>query len=144
MRRRFHGTMNACGVGLDTARQPCNNSKCQLCSILALGFRASSYGSYGAGVYTSSAPAKADSFVPGNGCVKSMFMVLAAAGVVSFDKTSAGVTRDENGVQIDSYVHESHTADELVCYDERACLPRYLIVYSNDRINISRHYRALL
>lgn len=61
--------------------------------------------------------------------MKSMFLVLAAAGVVSFDKKSAGVTRDESGRRIDSYVHESHTADELVCYDERACLPRYFVVY---------------
>lgn len=133
VRRRFHGTSNVCGVGADLNSPPCNLPSCNVCSILASGFRAGPSGIYGAGVYSSSAPGKSNGYVRGdfttqNGRrVRCMFLVVAAAGLVT---NTPRVRRNANGVVFDSYVHDLPGADELVCFDDRSCVPAYLIVYT--------------
>ena len=67
--RRWHGTTRKCKIGDEGVTKFCSNPSCSLCCIMKTSFdisffaKKTSFGRFGAGIYTSSTSSK---FVPGS------------------------------------------------------------------------------
>merc|ERR1711972_1180602 len=105
--------------------QPCHNDSCAVCSIIRGGFKMKYAGQaveakLGAGIYSSSNPAKA--FKYGN--KRAMFVTNVACGVADVSKSFGDLPRGTH----------SRIAnvgdDECVVFEGSAMVPRYLLIFA--------------
>ncbi|CAI2174729.1 1670_t:CDS:2 [Funneliformis geosporum] len=145
--RRFHGTIMECLLGIETDTL-CSNLKCAVCGIITEGYKleyakSSRFGcqKFGEGIYFSGTSSKSDDF---NGKslkifegikYKVMFLNKVIVGrtfeLIQADKSLTGPPKN-----YDSVVGEPGSLlnyDELVVYNESACIPQYLIVYEKSK-----------
>ncbi|CAG8533997.1 13634_t:CDS:2 [Funneliformis mosseae] len=145
--RRFHGTKMECRLGVETDAL-CSNSNCAVCRIITEGYKldfakSSRFGcqKFGEGIYFSGTSSKSDDFnskslITSEGIkYKVMFLNKVIVGR-TFELTQADKTLTGPPNNYDSIVGEPGTLlnyDELVVYDESACIPQYLIVYEKSK-----------
>ncbi|RGB33356.1 hypothetical protein C1646_654462 [Rhizophagus diaphanus] len=141
--RRFHGTRMKCLLGIQTDML-CPDMNCAVCRIITEGYKLIyaktsrfKYQKFGDGIYFSSTSSKSDDFNKKsmkyyNGVnYKVMFLNKVVVGR-AFELTQEKRTLTGPPINYDSVVGEPSTLlyyDELVVYDESACIPQYLVVY---------------
>ncbi|CAG8658708.1 6602_t:CDS:2 [Ambispora leptoticha] len=146
--RRFHGTKMNCFVGLLKTAILCSDNTCAICCIIREGYKLKFVGTgeislafqrFGRGLYFSGTSSKSDDYNEKslknyNGFkYKAMLLnkVVVGKGFPQIvDDTN--LVRPPNGY--DSILGEPSSTgnlnyDEVVVYDEAACLPQYLIIY---------------
>lgn len=118
--RRYHQTTMNCNF----SGTPCADRTCAVCSIILNGFKlryAGATGSwFGAGLYSSATPSESYRF----GNKRAMFVVNVACGKADIS-TGSGPLPPGTHSRIVEVGH-----DECVVFDERAMVPRYLLVFS--------------
>eukprot|EP01094_Clydonella_sp_ATCC50884_P021154 TRINITY_DN4583_c0_g1_i1.p1 TRINITY_DN4583_c0_g1~~TRINITY_DN4583_c0_g1_i1.p1 ORF type:complete len:479 (-),score=112.80 TRINITY_DN4583_c0_g1_i1:118-1554(-) len=153
VRRRFHGTSASsdCRVYAGLAGAPCaDHTQCAACGIMTSGFDSSFAGKtaartnfqlrYGRGIYFSSVSGKSNDYseqsekVHGDKRYRMMFICSVAAGH-AFVTTETALDDSQcppNGYHsvVGDVSDHGLNYDEIVVYDNRAVLPRYLISYS--------------
>jgi len=126
---RYHGTSRNCTLGSNGNTRLCSSTVCALCSILRTSFKvglANPGGSFGAGVYTSSAASKAYGYMRGSGAMILTKVVLGKVYKVGtvWNRVSScpsgynSVVYDENG-----------TSNETIIYTDDAIRPVFLIIF---------------
>ncbi|KAG9291256.1 hypothetical protein G9A89_021758 [Geosiphon pyriformis] len=146
--RRFHGTKMSCLIGLLGTATLCSDITCAICCIIKEGYKLRFVGTgeislafqrFGRGLYFSGTSSKSDDYNEKslknfNGLrYKAMLLNRVIVGK-GFPQTTddTHLIRPPNGY--DSILGEpSDTGnlnyDEIVVYNEAACLPQYLIIY---------------
>lgn len=118
--RRFHATTMNC----DFSGTPCRDPTCAVCCIIKDGFKLECAGAtgswFGRGLYSTATPSEAYHF----GNKRAMFVVNVACGKPEISKGSGPLPAGTHS----RIVHVAH--DECVVFDERAMVPRYLLVFA--------------
>ncbi|GBC08148.1 hypothetical protein RclHR1_07930005 [Rhizophagus clarus] len=143
--RRFHGTRMKCLLGIETDTL-CSDMTCAVCRIITEGYKLMyaktsrfKYQRFGDGIYFSSTSSKSDDFnreslKNHNGVnYKVMFLNKVVVGR-AFELIQEVRNLKGPPINYDSVVGEPSASlyyDELVVYNESACIPQYLIVYEN-------------
>jgi len=154
----FHGTQQAegCGFGSDLGAAPCDARDCRLCNILRTSFSLRHAGSvaarpaanqrYGAGLYFSACSGKANDYASDrvlHGKVwGAIFLCKVAVGTsyeTEDDFTLDGFPAAADGAgelpppgfdSVCGVVGRRLNYPETVVYDERACVPSFLVIYT--------------
>ncbi|CAG8528221.1 4537_t:CDS:2 [Paraglomus occultum] len=149
--RRFHGTSMKCLLNLllsESQRVLCLDPQCSLCGIIRCGYSLKHAGTsavsatfqrFGPGIYFSGTSSKSDDYNEGSATFyngekyKAMLLNKLIVGR-GFTETKDNVQLTEPPPGYDSVLGEPRITsnlnyDEVVVYDERACLPKYLIIY---------------
>lgn len=149
----YHGTSSLCNVGVNASSRPCLDPGCNVCNIMANGFKCefaetSLVGGqrfalrFGVGLYSSSTSGKANDYSKGAELphagkrFRGMFVVDVVAGM-SY-KTDAARLRSPD---VESILRNDYDSvmgipgdnlnfDELVVYDNDAMIPTFYISYS--------------
>ncbi|KLO15229.1 ADP-ribosylation [Schizopora paradoxa] len=139
--RRWHGTRRECTLGEKGSTQFCGSSSCSLCNIVKTSFdlaffgKKTSWGRFGAGIYTSSTSSKADDY-SNNVNQSSLKAVLLNKVIVG---KGAKLTHDDPNRSGPPAGHDSVLGekggnlnyDELVVYTNDAIRPSYLVMFDN-------------
>jgi hypothetical protein len=141
--RRFHGTKMKCLLGIKTDSL-CSDITCAVCGIITEGYKLVyaktskfKYLKFGDGIYFSATSSKSDGFnreslrYCNNAKYKVMFLNKVIAGR-TFELTQENRELTGPPANYDSVVAEPGTNlyyDELIVYNESACIPQYLVVY---------------
>jgi len=122
---RYHGTRRGCKLGDDGQTTLCTSSSCAVCSILKTSFQvslANPGGSFGQGIYTSSASNKSAGYSSGV-----MFLTKVVMGKVY--KVTSSARSCPSGHQ--SVVYNANgPSDETVVYTNEAIRPVFLIIFA--------------
>jgi len=137
--RRWHGTRRKCTLGDKGCTTFCSDAQCSLCCIVKTSYdlaqfgKKTSWGRFGAGIYTSSTSSKAndysstDSYSPWNAVLLNKVVVGKGYKILN---DSPSMTAPPAGY--DSVLAEvggSLNYDELVVYTNDAVRPSYLVMY---------------
>ncbi|CAG8550022.1 2864_t:CDS:2 [Diversispora eburnea] len=146
--RRFHGTRMKCLLGI-SSDNICYDTTCALCNIISNGYKLSYNGinfpcqKFGPGLYFSGTSSKSDYFSKdsyrkdsaneNDKFYKVMFLTKVVVGR-AYEMLEENTSMKGPPQNYDSVVGEPNkdgklNYDELVVYQEEACLPQYLIVY---------------
>ncbi|KAF8966937.1 hypothetical protein BDZ97DRAFT_1657074, partial [Flammula alnicola] len=127
---RYHGTMRKCTLGSPGNTQLCSNTTCALCSILRTSFKtslANPSGSFGPGIYSSSAANQAYSFTGGGtGAIILTKVILGNVRSVNRGNEVMSCPPGFNSVVYDS---QNGTLNETIVYSDDAIRPVFLIVF---------------
>ncbi|CAG8443227.1 10306_t:CDS:2 [Ambispora gerdemannii] len=146
--RRFHGTKMNCFIGLLTSASLCYDNTCAICCIIREGYKLKFVGTgeislafqrFGRGLYFSGTSSKSDdynekSLKSYNGLkYKAMLLNKVVVGK-GFPQTVDDTNLVKPPNDYDSILGEPSPTgnlnyDEVVVYNEAACLPQYLIIY---------------
>lgn len=134
--RRFHGTKHECTIG-SRSTDLCSSSYCFVCLIIKHGFdmSKSSSGRYGKGIYTSATSSKSNDYTNTNTSTgfKAMLVCSVVCGNPHKPTSSAwgpvSLPYGYHSVVGDPQYDRELNYDELVCYNNEAVLPSYLIIY---------------
>ena len=137
----FHGT-SVCELVTTTSGQLCNNLECGICGIAANGANMQLAGKYypekqrfGRGFYLAPHSSKSDEYTSPNRCgYRAMLLCDVLLG--RQHDIYEGDSEDIKGPSPHSdsiVVHPNRfNLPEVVVFDERAVLPRYIIIYQKD------------
>jgi len=131
--------MRKCNIGDKGVKKLCLDPSCSLCRIIENSFdlsfyvKKSSWGRFGAGIYTSSTSSKSNVYSR-NGCVSSWKAMLLNKVVVGrgYKVTTNKTSLTEPPAGYDSVLGEVGgrlNYDELVVYNNDAVRPSYLVMY---------------
>ncbi|KAF9790543.1 hypothetical protein BJ322DRAFT_999764 [Thelephora terrestris] len=138
--RRWHGTKRRCCIGDKGTTKICTNSRCSLCRIIQNSFditlskKATGWGRFGAGIYTSSTSSKSNDYSKNRGINSNWKALLLNKVVVGNGKK---VTKNKTSLTEPPEGYDSVVAvpggslnyDELVVYKNEAIRPSYLVMY---------------
>lgn len=132
--RRFHKAKMVCADTFNGT--PCGDPTCAVCGIITSGFLLSKVGgagqTYGKGIYSSPTPSYGLTWKGGVASKwtrnKATIVVSVACGVTDMTSSKAALLPGTHSRVADSTTGNP-ADDELVVYDERAIIPKFLIIY---------------
>ncbi|KAF9477460.1 hypothetical protein BDN70DRAFT_881159 [Pholiota conissans] len=126
---RYHGTSRQCTLGTGGNTQLCASSTCRLCCILRTSFKtslANPNGSFGPGVYSSSAPNLSYAFTAGGaGAIILTKVVLGKVQIFTAGNVVKACPPGFNSVVYD----QNGPSNETIVYSDDAIRPVFLITF---------------
>lgn len=131
--RRFHKAKMKCVTTFKG--QPCGDKSCPVCGIITNGFLLSKTGgagsTYGKGIYSSPTPSYGITWkggAPSKWQTKATILCSVVCGVTDMTSSSGPLASGTHSRVADSTTGNP-ADDELVVYDEKAIVPKFLIIY---------------